>query len=173
MLDQSAKMRWFAFAVALGGVLAGCLGPLTYRPPEKKAPVVASVASKGAHLPPAPDPKLNNATAAGIDTTGLGIRDDIDIWIYTNYSTAKKRAAMIQMAKALQAVVVNPPKSSDEAKKMQQAYDDAILKLKEIPGINPGETSAMDRSLYEEMFNTPDRLKAYLQYNLLLGGKEK
>jgi hypothetical protein len=168
MLKDSGKMRSLALVAALLGVLAGCTGPLSYRPPEAKKPVTAVVPAKKVNLPPAPNPKLNDASVAGIDTTGLGIRDDVDIWIYTNYSTANKRAALTQMAKALQSVLVNPPKSSDDAKKMQQAYDDAILKLKEVPGIQPAETRKMDRALYDEVVNTPARLKVYLQYNLLL-----
>lgn len=54
-------------------------------------------------LPPAPDPKLNDETLAGIDTNNNGIRDDVEIAIYNAHKdSATTTAAMLQYAKELQ-----------------------------------------------------------------------
>ncbi len=54
-------------------------------------------------LPPEPDPVENNATLAGVDSNGNGIRDDVERAIYAKYKDNKKVAiAMLQYAKELQ-----------------------------------------------------------------------
>ena len=158
------------FGTALWSTLAGCTGPLVYRPEKKTTPVIAPVAVTNSNLPPEPDIKSNNATLAGIDTTGTGIRDDVYIWIFTNYTTTKKSSLLTKMAKALQVVVVTPPKTTEDARKLKQSLDDALLMLKTVPGLEPSEADKMDWFLYEQTVNTPERLRSYLHYNLLLGG---
>ena len=160
------------FGAALWYTLAGCMGPLVYRPEKKPEPVIAAVAVVKSNLPPMPDTKANDATLAGIDTTGSGIRDDVHIWIFTNHTSAKKRTILVTMAKDLQAVMVNTPTTTEDARKMEQSYNDALLMLKDIRGIKPSEADGMDKFLYMQTVNTPQRLKAYLQYNLLLGGRK-
>ena len=120
-----------------------------------------------------PDIKANDATLAGIDTTGKGIRDDVHIWIYENYTTTIKRTILMTMARTLQGVLVTPPKTKVDAKNLEQSFKDASMMLKIIRGIKPGETETMDTLLYEHVFNTPERLKVYLNYNLLLAGDKK
>lgn len=45
--------------------------------------------------------------------------------------------------------------------------------LKGVPGLEPSEADKMDWVLYEKTVNTPERMKSYLQYNLLqAGGKD-
>ena len=39
------------------------------------------------HLPPEPDPVLNNSTLLGIDSNNNGVRDDVERWIYKTYDT--------------------------------------------------------------------------------------
>lgn len=59
----------------------------------------------GSHLPPQPDPKLVDATIAGVDTNGNGIRDDVELAIFKKYpgqANLKLRAAELQYAMALQ-----------------------------------------------------------------------
>lgn len=59
----------------------------------------------GSHLPPAPDPKLADATVEGIDANQNGIRDDVELAIFKKYpgtANLKLRAAELQYAKALQ-----------------------------------------------------------------------
>lgn len=54
-------------------------------------------------LPAMPDEAANNATLAGVDANQNGIRDDVEVAIYTKYkATPKVAIAMLQYAKALQ-----------------------------------------------------------------------
>jgi len=54
-------------------------------------------------LPPEPDPAENNATLAGVDSNGNGIRDDVERAIYAKYKDNKRVAiTMLQYAKELQ-----------------------------------------------------------------------
>jgi hypothetical protein len=149
--------------------LAACTGPLVYRQ-KKIAPVVAVATATKSDLPPMPDPKANDATLAGIDTTGIGVRDDVHIWIYTNYTTTKKRTILMTMAKAMQDVLATPPRTAEEAKSLDQAYRDAAVMLRLVRGLSQSEAGEMDELLFMQEVNTPERLKAYLQYNLLLSG---
>jgi len=159
------------FGAALCSALSGCTGPLVYRPKKpviKPVPASSIVTVKTSPLPPLPDPKTNNATPAGIDTTGVGVRDDVHVWIYANYTTAKKRTPLMAMARELQVVVAIPPKTAADAKKLEQSFNDALLKLRGVPGLQSSDAENMNRSLYVRIFNTPQRLKLYLEYNLLL-----
>ncbi|MDE2071474.1 MAG: hypothetical protein KGI70_01945 [Patescibacteria group bacterium] len=53
----------------------------------------------GTNLPPPPDKAHNDATVAGIDKNNNGIRDDVELWIFSKYpNSAKIRAAELQYA---------------------------------------------------------------------------
>jgi|GEM_PF-1097804 len=156
----------------LCATLIGCTGPLVYRPEKKveqEVVVTMETGTKGLVLSQ-PDPKLNMATVAGIDTTGVGVRDDVHIWVFTNYTTAAKRTAVLGMAKNLQRVLVKPVQSVEEAKKLDQTYQDSLVVLKRIPGLSPGQADAAEYNLYQLTVNTPDRLEEYLRYNFLREG---
>jgi hypothetical protein len=160
--------------LVLGAVLwctlAACTGSLVYRPEKKIAPAAASVTATNSDLPPTPNPEADAATLAGIDTTGIGVRDDVHIWIYTNYTTTMKRTILMTMAKSLQNVLVTPPRTSEEAKSLDQSYKDAAMMLKLVRGLSQSGADEMDELLFRLVINTPERLNSYLQYNLLLGG---
>ena len=170
------RAQWFwGCAAALVAVFCGCTGPLIYRPAAK----VTSSAKGGqgtgsAALPPEPDPKVNNATLAGVVSSGVGVRDDVYLWIYANYTATRKRAILMGMAKDLQQLVVSPPKTAQDAASFKRGYDDALLSLKALPGLSPKAAEEMDSNLNLQLVNTKSRLNSYLQYNLLLeGGKGK
>jgi hypothetical protein len=169
-IEPGANIVRLVFGTALWCTLAGCMGPLVYRPEKKPAPVIAAVTVTKSRMPPMPDTKANNATLAGVETTGTGIRDDVFIWIYSNYSSSKRFAPLTKMAKALQEVVVTPPKTTDDAGKLKKSLEDALLMLKGVPGLEASEVEKMDWVLYEKTVNTPERMKSYLQYNLLQAG---
>ena len=151
-------------------IIAACMGPLVYRPEKKIAPVAVAVTTKNKDLPPMPDPKANDATLAGIDTTGIGVRDDVHIWIYTNYTTTMKRTILIAMAKTMRDVMVTAPKTTEEAKRLDQSYKDAAMMLKLVRGLTQNDADQMNELLFSQEFNTPERLNEYLRYNLLLSG---
>jgi hypothetical protein len=162
------KVRNVVVAAVALSACAGCLTPLSYRPPKPKAAAAPVVKKENLHLPPSPDIMKNNATLAGIDTTGVGVRDDVHIRIFSNYSSPTKRAVMMEIGKALQTVMANPPKTVDEAKRLQQPLVAALLKLQEIPGVNNAECRQIESELYLATVNTPARSKAFLQHSLLL-----
>ncbi|KAB0664265.1 hypothetical protein F6V25_13925 [Oryzomonas japonica] len=170
VIKKSALMVELMVTAGLVCCLAACMGDLVYRPEKKIAPAVPTVAEMNPHLPPMPDMAANNATLAGIDTGGIGVRDDVQIWIYTNYTTNVKRTVLMTMAKTIQDVMAAPPKTAEEAKNLDQSFKDAAMMLKIVRGLTQREADEMDRLLYTQTVNTPERLKAYLQYNLLLGG---
>ncbi len=95
-----------------------------------------------------PDPKANDATLAGIDTTGIGIRDDVHIWIYTNYTTTVKRTILMTMAKAMQDVMVTPPRTAEEAKSLDYSYKEAAMMFKFVRGLTQSEVEQMDEFLF-------------------------
>lgn len=169
MVKQGVHIGGRVAGAALACCLAACVGDLVYRPEKKSAPVAATVAKTPSHLPPMPDTAANNATLAGIDTTGIGVRDDVQIWIYTNYTTNVKRTVLMTMAKTIQDVMATPPKTAEEAKNLEQSFKDAAMMLKIVRGLTRSEADEMDRLLYTQTVNTSERLRAYLQYNLLLG----
>ncbi len=79
--------------------------------PKVTAATVASIHAQrltaadvdGEHLPPQPDPKLVDATIAGIDVNKNGIRDDVELAIFKKYpNDIKVRAAELQYAMELQ-----------------------------------------------------------------------
>jgi hypothetical protein len=74
----------------------------------------------------------------------------------------------MEIGKALQTVMANPPKTVDEAKRLQQPLVAALLKLQEIPGVNNAECRQIESELYLATVNTPARSKAFLQHSLLL-----
>ncbi|HVV15269.1 MAG TPA: hypothetical protein VHD55_02645 [Candidatus Paceibacterota bacterium] len=60
----------------------------------------------GNRLPLPPNEEENNATVAGIDNNGNGIRDDVELAIFAKYpNSAKIRAAELQYALALQLMI--------------------------------------------------------------------
>ena len=115
-----------------------------------------------------PDKKVKDATLAGVDTTGIGIRDDVYIWIYTHYSSKTQRTILMTMAKAVQNIMIAPPKTTEEAIKYEQSYKDASMMLKAVRNLEQRSAAEMDELLFMQSINTPERLEAYLQYNLLL-----
>ncbi len=103
-------MRW-PLAIVLVGfvVLVAWRLKLLYEADDTNAAVAAIHANKLTEedvfgpLPKEPDVAQNNATLAGIDTNGNGIRDDVERAIYFKYQeSAKEAAPAFQYAKALQ-----------------------------------------------------------------------
>ncbi|PHR54702.1 MAG: hypothetical protein COA44_12500 [Arcobacter sp.] len=121
----------------------------------------------GHTLPPEPDEALNNSTLAGIDSNNNGVRDDVERKIYLNND--KEIARQIQM---------------QSAKKQQKRLeaDDLIENAKEYQTLSYPD-SGCKGYLYMELnidvygsatedytFNTSDRVKKYMEYNLALSG---
>lgn len=78
-----------------------------FRTPQRTAAAVAAIHAQkltkadvdGSHLPPQPDPKLVDATVAGVDANSNGIRDDVELAIFKKYpNDLKLRSAALQYA---------------------------------------------------------------------------
>jgi hypothetical protein len=68
----------------------------------------------GIAVPPAPDAAANNATLAGVDSNGNGVRDDVERKIAESYP--KNYDELISVATTFQKIIVGQPVSDTEDK---------------------------------------------------------
>jgi hypothetical protein len=102
----------------------------------------------GIAVPPEPDPELNNATLAGIDVNGNGIRDDVERVIAEEFGNDKdKHSKASDFAKAEQAVIVL----------QTQEATDSYMKHVDCTPLTDKE---LDPST-ELLLNTPDRRRTF------------
>ncbi len=123
----------------------------------------------GVTVPPEPDPELNNATLAGIDVNGNGVRDDVERDIVLNYSNSKKRmAALFELAignrNSLLAADANDSTSAVAA---IRRTDSAISCLHYI---DPMNANSIENQLASIELNTEPRWNAYIKVQKILGG---
>jgi len=130
--------------------------------PKRSAEAVAAIHAEkltmadvdGSNLPPAPDPKLADATVQGIDANHNGIRDDVELAIFKKYPTNTKiRAAALQYALTEGAFLISV-NSVESWKAAAEENGRANLCIK-------GSGAPSDYSLQSWIdaltFNTPDR----------------
>ncbi|MBL8954138.1 MAG: hypothetical protein JNK82_25400 [Myxococcaceae bacterium] len=87
----------------------------------------------GIMVPAVPDPALNAATVAGIDSNTNGVRDDVERFLATEYGTdAALHAEATLHAKALQRVLVEPTPANVEAHLRQVDCLDDEVKLAKL-----------------------------------------
>ncbi|MFA6396909.1 MAG: hypothetical protein WCW84_13175 [Sulfurimonas sp.] len=79
----------------------------------------------GYTLPPMPDATENSKTIAGIDSNTNGVRDDVEIYIYSNYSKPEEQKALMQYANAKQLLLANV-KTKEDVVVYSDAIDSAI-----------------------------------------------
>lgn len=109
-------VRW-PLAILVLAYVAFIIGRVPgYNTEQKSKETVALIQSKhitlndvdGKHLPPPPDPKLVDATVAGIDANQNGIRDDVELAIFKKYPNSPyTRAAELQYAMTEQMFLTN------------------------------------------------------------------
>lgn len=110
----------------------------------------ARVVINGIKVPPVPDAKINNATIAGVDSDGNGVRDDIDRLIAEKFGNDPIRHhAVTQYEQSLQLVLLNP-----KNRNMIGSYKD---KLECLSSPVLTETSKITRALV----NTKERGYSY------------
>lgn len=85
------------------------------RPLPVKVSLVKSEVINGVSVPPEPPPELNNATLAGFDTNGNGVRDDVDRAIAQKVSTTVAFDRALVVARAYQRLLVLPVISQAES----------------------------------------------------------
>ncbi len=119
-------------------------------------------------LPPDPG-AAGNATLAGIDSYGDGVRDDVQRYIGLTYpQSAKERAALTQAAMAMQDELTG---DSNGPKEVGDALDCLGATLMTSGGDVVGGKNTHDAflSLEAVILNTPDRAKGLAQADSLSG----
>ena len=117
-------------------------------------------------LPPDPG-EAGKTTLEGIDSDTDGIRDDIQRSIAMTYPDSQKtRSALRQAAIALQNAILNSP---DEESALRNTEKEARAS-ECIRYIHPDSGREIDNMLMAEFLNTPERSRAYLEFDSKLAG---
>jgi len=123
-------------------------------------------------LPHDPGP-AGKKTLEGIDSDNDGVRDDVQRWIALTYpSSEKTRTAVIQMAKAMQLILLN---AADEANARtnsiaaDKAADCISFVREQILG-RDSDAYNLKRELEAIYLNTSVRSRAWLQADSFLSG---
>lgn len=103
-----------------GVVLAFSKDAAISRPLPVKVSLVKPETINGVVVPPEPSPDLNNATLAGFDANGNGVRDDIDRLIATRFGGKADAQYAAAFAREYQSTLVGPP-PVDRAAALTQA----------------------------------------------------
>lgn len=118
---------------------------------------------------PAPNPKLNDKTIAGVDSDNDGIRDDIQRWINEEFSTEPKvKMAMREVAISRQLDLLSVDNKEQSILAGKKYLDDLIC-LSSIVGLD--QKSKLRRELDTQLLNTKDRLYANLKANANFSGQ--
>lgn len=182
-------MKKLLFTTLLMGALAGCGGgdgggpiggngtgngsgqgggnPPVTEPTQTPVQKVAALETSGAI------PQLERtASVSGGDTNTNGVRDDIDAYITSQYSSAPQRAAAQQMAKALQKSLLVNPQDINAVKSIDREISRGINCIyAKFDGANGSQPPAKVAQVLESLTtNTKERLLAYLNYNKALDG---
>lgn len=120
----------------------------------------------GYQLPPEPDKQLNNSTLLGIDTNDNGIRDDIERNIIIDYVKPIEIELMLSYVKVHQEMLNNPVNSAVYSQKKMQKVRNCKMYLKH----QDIRISNMIDFTENNMYNTKERVKAYLDFNQALSG---
>jgi len=124
-------------------------------------------------LPPDPG-EAGKATLAGIDSDGDGVRDDVQRWIALTYPNSQKtRAALRQMAQAMQNILLNAADVANARVNADIADNaaDCISYVREsMLGLAGSDAYSLKEELRAVYLNTLLRTKAWLQHDSHLGG---
>jgi len=140
-------------------------------PPPDDKPTVGSLEASGQI------PKLDRSDdLLGPDTDNNDIRDDIDQYIATHFTTSSEVSAAQQAAKATQRVLT-PNLASDDtngtkARQVNQEISRATACIYSVFGEQGSSTepAAASEELEAITFNTAARLKAYMDFAKALDG---
>lgn len=123
-----------------------------------------------ANLPPHPGP-AGNATVAGVDSNGDGIRDDIEIFIAENYGYSERAVrALRAIARDVQRDLVDPPKTPQEAVARVNARRSIACYVRTVDReLQIRKDPMMD--VIAETVNTPERFELFRRKETLLAGQ--
>ncbi len=157
-----------AIGAALILALSGCGGgsgssPATPSTPTSLANAILQAESSGA------EPKLNHDnTVLGPDVNGNGIRDDIDLYIAAQPDTPAQKAALSQMAVALQASMAIDTTNNAARLAVSTNIGKGITCLFTVYGDPVGGQKSDD--IEKITVDTMVRLHAYEKYNQAMSG---
>jgi hypothetical protein len=159
------------FVISIIGILSGCVGESDSSTSAEKAKTqkerVADQEASGAI------PKLNRDNSiAGTDTNANGVRDDVEAFITSNYTSSIQRAAAMQTARALQHALTVDTTDKSAVKVADQEISKGINCIySKFDGTNGSKRPAQVLQELESITtNTKQRLLAYLRFNKALDG---
>ena len=134
------------------------------------------------YILPSDPGEAGKATLLGIDSNDNGVRDDVEIYIYKRFqgfeNAKKDRAIAMQYAKATQIIMQNPETAYEKKTYVvMNNVIDCAWYYYETSGTSFESIMAFrnkhlifDPAMKDVIFNTRDRLEAYMQYNDSLSG---
>ena len=139
--------------------------------------VVAEVKPKGSAtnlpsgytLPAMPDETINSATIEGVDVNTNGIRDDVEIFIYTNYLKPEEQKAQMQMAKNIQESLLTIKTKEDTHILFEKMGDAQDCQEKVFGTIE--KSSIETKIILSKILNTAERVQADRNVDLLMSGE--
>lgn len=120
-------------------------------------------------LPPEPDETLNNSTLLGIDVNDNGVRDDVERKIVETYKEPIKIEPLMAAVKVGQEILENPIGLAKEHSDKMDRVGNCWSYIRETA---PSFINILEYVKFYEnnMYNTEDRVRAYLDYNRALSG---
>ena len=166
--------------IVMSMMIGGCSQSDGFSTSASEGPLVID----GYTLPPDPG-EAGKSTLLGIDSNNNGVRDDVEIYIYKRFqgfeNARKDRAIAMQFAKATQIIIQEPEKAYENKTyvMMHNAIDCQWYYFNQH--LNTVKDYRMrleyrekhrifDALMEDTIFNTRERLEAYMQYNDSLSG---
>ena len=123
----------------------------------------------GYELPLEPDETLNNSTILGIDSNDNGIRDDVERKAIKTYQEPIKVEPMLASLRIGQEILANPVGLAQEHSAKMDRVDNCTAYLRTAAPNLIDELEYI--KFYEKnIYNTEERVRAYLDYNSALSG---
>lgn len=177
MLKKVQVIFLFAYAAFVTGCSGSSSGISTLPGDVALTPLPAAVTLEStpmildpSKLPPAPDPALNDATIAGVDSNNNGIRDDVERWIAQTYPTsAKMRAAMAQMALNSQKEITTPKLTRDTAYQIALEGMDATNCVGDMESVTGQKWNI--KNYMAQMYSTRARYSALIDFQNTMGSR--
>ncbi len=126
--------------------------------------------------PVPPDPGEDGTeTLLGIDSNANGVRDDVERWIYAKYQNSHPivRQIALQAGRAAQ-IIIQEPEKAMETTDLIAAAQDCNYYFRDYANLY-GDSILVDHYIFNKefknvQFNTPKRVKAYLEHDSYLSG---
>jgi hypothetical protein len=140
------------------------------------------------YIPPSmPNERENNKDLLGVDSNNNGVRDDIEIYIYDRFKDTKNykvdREIAMQFARMSKELIQNPETAYEDGKYViedralacQFYYYEIYLAANNLENFDAylkfsKQNDMLDAAMKDVIYNTKDRLMAYIKYNESMSG---